>query len=74
MKEPAAQTITITANGQPRDIAADSTIADLLHTLQIAHKRIVAQLDGEIVPRETFDQAVLHEGSKLELITMVGGG
>lgn len=69
-----AQTITIIANGQPRAIAAGSTIADLLHTLQIAHKRVVAQLDGEIVSRELFDQVVLHEGSKLELITMVGGG
>jgi len=70
----ATQTITIIANGQPRDIPAGSTIADLLHTLQITHKRVVAQLDGEIVPRETFDQAILREGSKLELITMVGGG
>ena len=74
MNEAAAQTITIIANGQPRDIPAGSTIADLLHALQIAHKRVVAQLDGEIVTRETFDQVILREGSKLELITMVGGG
>lgn len=74
MNEAAAPTIIIIANGQPRDIPVGSTIADLLCTLQIAHKRVVAQLDGEIVPRETFDQIVLHEGSKLELITMVGGG
>jgi thiamine biosynthesis protein ThiS len=31
-------------------------------------------LDGEIVPRADFDQAALKEGSKVEIITLVGGG
>jgi len=67
-------TITIIANGQPRTIKANSTIADLLQQLNIAPTRVVAQLNGEIVPRDAFAQAALQQGYKLELVTMVGGG
>lgn len=67
-------TITIIANGQPRAVKANSTIADLLQELAIMPARVVAQLDGAIVPRSDFAQAVLQEGSQLELVTLVGGG
>jgi len=66
--------ITIIANGQPRVIKASSTIADLLHELNVKPTRVVAQLNGMIVPRSEFDKAVLQQGCKLELVTMVGGG
>ena len=66
--------ITIIANGQPRAIKAGSTIADLLQELAIAPARIVAQLDGVIVPRSDFAQSILQEGCQLELVTLVGGG
>jgi thiamine biosynthesis protein ThiS len=67
-------TITIIANGQSREVKAGSTIADFLQEFAIAPSRVVAQLDGGIVPRSEFDKAMLHEGSKLEIVTLVGGG
>lgn len=66
--------LTIIANGQSCTIKAGSTVADLLQELNIAPKYVVVQLDGEIVPRAAFDQAALEEGSKVEIITLVGGG
>jgi len=71
---PDPNTITIIANGQPRSVKASSTIADLLQQLNIGPTRVVAQLNGVIVSRNDFDKAVLQQGSKLELVTMVGGG
>jgi sulfur carrier protein len=71
---PNSGTTTIIANGQPRSVKARSTIADLLQELNIAPTRVVAQLDGVIVSRSDFDKAVLQEGCKLEIVTMVGGG
>ncbi len=65
---------TIIANGQPRSVKAWSTIADLLQELNVAPTRVVAQLDGIIVSRSEFDKAVLQEGCKLEIVTLVGGG
>lgn len=66
--------LTIIANGQARIIKAESTVADLLHELNITPKYVVVQLDGEIVQRTAFDQAILKEGSKVEIITLAGGG
>ncbi len=66
--------LTLIANGQSRTIKAGSTVADLLQELNIALKYVVVQLDGEIVPRAAFDQTALKEASKVEIITMVGGG
>lgn len=66
--------IIIIANGQSREVKAGSTIADFLQEFAIAPSRVVAQLDGGIVPRSEFDKAMLREGSKLEIVTLVGGG
>lgn len=66
--------LTIVANGQTRTIKAGSTVNDFLQNLAIAPARVVVQLDGIIVPREQFAQADLHEGSRIEIITLVGGG
>lgn len=67
-------TITVIANGQPRSIAAGSTIADLLHAYNITPSHVVVQLDGNIVPRTDIQQVTLHDGSKIEIVTLVGGG
>lgn len=66
--------LTIIANGQIRTVKVGSTVSDLLQDLAIAPARVVVQLDGTIVPRAEFAQADLHEGSRLEIITLVGGG
>jgi sulfur carrier protein len=71
---PHSGTTIIIANGQPRSVKAGSTIADLLQELNVAPTRVVAQLDGIIVSRSEFDRAVLQEGCKLEIVTLVGGG
>lgn len=74
MNDPVQRTITIIANGQPRPLKDGSSIADLLRTLTISPARVVAQMNGEIIPREAFATTVLHEGDRLELVTLVGGG
>jgi len=74
MHTPHHSTITIIANGQPRSLKDGSSIADLLDTLTINPARIVAQMNGEIVPREAFAKTVLHDGDRLDLVTLVGGG
>jgi thiamine biosynthesis protein ThiS len=67
-------TITVIANGAPLQIKVASTVAQLLAQLNIVPNRVVVQLDNNIIWRNELDQAILHEGSKLEIVTMVGGG
>jgi thiamine biosynthesis protein ThiS len=66
--------ITIVANGQLRNLKAGSTIGDLLQELNISSTRVVAQLNGVIVPRSELNSTLLHANDQLELVTMVGGG
>lgn len=69
-----ATEITIIVNGQRRVVRTGCTIGDLLLEFAIAPARVIAQLDGVIIPREQFAQTDLHEGGRLEIITLVGGG
>lgn len=66
--------LTITVNGQVREIPRGATVADLLQQLSIEGRYVVVQLSGQIVPRATFAQQVITGGSTLEIITLVGGG
>lgn len=67
-------TITIIANGQPRTVRVGSTLADLLREVAVTLTHVVVQMDGIIVARDEFERVVLYEGSKLEIVTLVGGG
>jgi sulfur carrier protein len=65
----------ISINGNPRHFQEKSmTIADLINTLNVAGKRIAIECNGEIVPRSQFEEVVLNEGDKLEIVGAVGGG
>ena len=66
--------IAVFANGQTYTVKMSSTIADLLQEFSIAPTRVVVQMDGMIVQRTEFSKTVLREGSKLEIVTLVGGG
>jgi len=66
--------ITINVNGQTRTIEVGSTVATLLRDFGIVPTHVVVQLDGVIVPRDSFDKTELHDGSRLAIVTLVGGG
>jgi len=66
--------ILITINGEPRRIAAGSTIADLVHRLELVPAKVAVEHNGEIAPRSTLAHAVLADGDVLEIVHFVGGG
>ena len=71
---PTATDLILVVNGQTHTTKTGSTVTDLLEDFHIAPSRVVVQLDGVIVSRETFAQTLLREGSQLEVVTLVGGG
>ena len=78
--------IQLIVNGQPRRFpvgdygkAQDSNgrvlnITDLLEHMDLQGKRIAIERNGEIVPRSKFDQPMLADGDRLEIVVAVGGG
>ncbi len=66
--------ITIDCNGQQREIANDSSVADFIKTLGFDLETVVVELNGNIVKPEEYHSVKLSEGCELELIRFVGGG
>ena len=66
--------LTIILNGEPRRIAAGTTIAVLLADLDLPAAKVAVERNLEIVPRSTFADVLLAEGDALEIVHFVGGG
>ena len=64
----------IQVNGESREVAAGSTVAALLGELGVTQPHVAVELNLEVVPRAEHRETVLHEGDKLEVVTLVGGG
>lgn len=69
-----AAEILLTVNGEPRRIAAGSSIADLVAQIGLDPKKVAVEHNAEIAPRSTLAGVVLTEGDVLEIVHFVGGG
>lgn len=66
--------IEIHVNGQPRAIAAGSTVAMLLQALELDPRTLAVERNLELVPRTQHATTQLAPGDRLEVVTLVGGG
>jgi thiamine biosynthesis protein ThiS len=66
--------MTITLNGETRNVAAGTTVAELLGQLEVLPKHVAVEVNLELVPRDRHRQRVLRENDRLEIVTLVGGG
>ena len=64
----------IIVNGKEFEIANGSSVAKLVEERGLDRSRVAVELNGEIVPRGTFDDTLLHDGDKVEIVHFVGGG
>lgn len=64
----------ILVNGTPHVIPADSSVAQLLVTLELQGKRLAVEVNQELVPRSQFDNAVLKPNDAVEIVHAIGGG
>jgi len=69
-----APEITLTVNGAPRRIAAGSTIAQLVTSLELNPQKVAVERNGGIAPRSALAQIALSDGDVLEIVHFVGGG
>jgi len=66
--------INLTVNGEPHEIHGASTLAELLHLLNVPPENLVVELNEEVLQHENYENTVLKEGDQIELVRMVGGG
>jgi len=66
--------IQIHVNGQAQTCRCDATVADLLRDLEIRTERVAVELNLEILDRAMFDQRLLKDGDRVEIMSFIGGG
>ena len=66
--------MTIQVNGQPREVAAETSVSQLLDALGVKQPHVAVELNLEVVPRAQHAATSLREGDRLEVVTLVGGG
>ena len=66
--------MTVTVNGENREIAPGTTVSELLTGLGLHPRLIVVEHNREILDRSSFDMTRLNAGDNLELVHFVGGG
>jgi len=66
--------IHIVVNGNAHRFDRPLPVADLLHRLELAGRKIAVEQNGEIVPRSAHASTVVKDGDRLEIVVAVGGG
>ena len=66
--------MTLTVNGETRDIDPGTTLASLLDALDVRRDGTAVALNDEVVPRARHSHTALNDGDRLEIIVAVAGG
>lgn len=67
-----------TVNGKPRETetagASEIALLAFLVTHDVNPKLVAIAINGDVIPKSTFADAVVREGDAIEIVRMVGGG
>ncbi len=66
--------VTVRVNGEPRDVAAGTSLAELVAGLSSAPSGIAAAVNETVIPRGQWSGTTLAEGDRVEVLTAVQGG
>ncbi|MFD7907213.1 sulfur carrier protein ThiS [Kitasatospora sp. NPDC059722] len=66
--------IALTVNGEPREVPAATTLAEVVTTLSKANTGVAAALNEAVVPRGSWSETRLSAGDRIEILTAVQGG
>ena len=66
--------ITIILNGNDQQIASNSSILQLLESLDLSEKRLAVEINQQIVPRSDYTAVTLNDQDQVEIVQAIGGG
>ena len=66
--------ITVFINGKENSIPLNSTINDMLKTLNIQSLSIAIAINRNVVPKKEHHTFIIEDNSSIEIIKAVGGG
>ncbi len=66
--------ITITLNGEPRELDRETVLDELIDIFAMPKKRVAVELNQDVVRRNDWQNTLVKDGDKLEVVHLVGGG
>jgi sulfur carrier protein len=66
--------ISVTINGEARQVPEGLTLRSLLDWLAIDADRVAVELDREIRRKTTWAETAITPGAEIEIVMFVGGG
>jgi len=66
--------VNITVNGEPREVPAETTIEELLASLERGDEALAVAVNLHVVSRDTFAERSLVPEDRVDIVTAVGGG
>jgi sulfur carrier protein len=69
-------TLSVTINGDRREMPAGATVASVVEALPgvPAGRGVAVAVEGEVVPRTQWPSTELHDGATVEVVVAVQGG
>jgi thiamine biosynthesis protein ThiS len=67
------QVITVTVNGQRREVGDDATLRTLIEQFKLTPDKVAIELNKRLVRSDKYDTS-LKGGDEVEIVTFVGGG
>ena len=66
--------MSVVINGENREITSPVTVTALLRDLGLDARKIALEHNLEIVPRSAYDNTLVSDGDRLEIVHFIGGG
>lgn len=66
--------MNVIANGDTVELAEGAGLVDLFDALGVAAAWVVAEINGEAIPRSEMARVRLADGDRIELVRAVAGG
>ena len=64
----------VTLNGEPKQLQAGATLADLIASINEQPQALATAVNGEFVPRDARAQTLLREGDAVFTFQPITGG
>jgi sulfur carrier protein len=64
----------IQVNGQPREVEDNLPLPQLIANLDLKPEQIAVELNQKVIRRSKWQETVLRDDDKIEIVHFVGGG
>ena len=66
--------VRLVVNGEPLDWFEGMTVRDVLKAKNYVFKLLIVTVNGTLVPRGSYDEAVVPAGAEVKVVHLISGG